>query len=1740
VSDVRTLDPKAPDPSAPAEGLPGEGLAAGGLPAGSASAGGVSAGDLLDAGAVLPLGGAEGDVLTARTYGHPALDGRAVVRLVPDAIGAAEDLALEYLGFGAAETDEVGRVERRSLGFPAWALVNDPGNGHHALAVVKEMERLTRLVATKPGLAKEGFDEIGERLDRSVPHFLPTFYEQVARLFLAVESRQQASALFGKARAAEQRHALEVDEKRLREVFLEFAGAGALSGKALREHARALTVRLSAADAYEQFRAVSLERCAAGLAPYAGMLEDLRRLSKSAGLDPAAEERSLLGEIIHTGPMNRAAASFWKSALPALTVLAAGDRSVRERLLTLFPTSGSDSPEVFDASWLALLERCGAVELLVNGSVPAAEWLSSWARHRRRGWRGSKRLPAELSLVERLVHRLVADGTPVRLLGGYGRQVTADLDLLDACLAWGVPVAAPAEDAGRLNLAEWLSQESDGSEGGRDLAALAADPRFTRLLRAGVEAVAGSGSGDRLAGIAGHPALRTALVGWLGDRADELSRPFGLPELDDQLRRLSHFSSRTVLATAPEAVARITAVSPAPAVARTLRAGIFDELGWPALEETLPRLGAVDPEAAGSRYGADLDKWYRTRDAWPALLVRVGTQVAAVGPTEVLDERLLTPPTASNRTWDEVTIRYVGGQWLIANGHGDDRRAVWSGRPTEVFRPGDGLNEYWSDSRSPSFELPDGGRCYGGRPVYAGDTSFASERRPVASDGISVWVLHENQWWEYDPESARRGRISMPAFFDSALAEGGVRLVEHACRLLPVRPGLESSPFGTKDGLLGWSVIYNPAERTLTACSVDGSRSPAVPLQGAQQGAHVDHLRDGLPVPPLRLPGGAALHPRETRGFHARIELYDAEGTRLAELTEGDRGGVHAAGTPLVAPLAYWHALRPRDERGSAVLRALTEADARALLADVSEGPETEAAARAEAAVHRVLPGITHPALVAGVAGLLVEAARHGRRVATLAERAARDEPAAAEPRARHAFDTVLSEAFHGFAERTYVYSYTYVPPDSTTILDQVRWVSEALAPGAAAGRTKLRGPSVGWVTLCGAGTAALAVRAASPTTTEAHRAALLEFLDTALSFDLGDGDAPLVDPRGRLRAVELRITRSRDDAQDSEDDEDSENERGGGFRGEVRHSGARRLLILGWLRDEINTNKNEDTYWHAVEYDPTGSFGGWDGCALVSSEVLGAPDDPVRAPVVRRLVELARQRGPLPYRPEQGADFADRVGITSLAGVLFQLGSPGLNSYPDVVPDEYLKPLDAKNAEVRAAVATLNALSVGERRAFTALLLPGVPERVVDLWTGGFALEPVADAWTAARGRRRVTPPPLIRRMAAEVSGGTAVNDALNPEWLEMLTGRTEQRMSGGELTPADPRRLLTGSALSDLVSAVRWLAYRLPYGDPLRRTLPVTVRMLRERLADPGLLLDLEVDQDSGWEAVSPRLREAHGAAPKRGGDEKELFELSAALVLTPTRYGQDWDAVWVRPAAVLPTAGSAGDGAGPGGGTGSGDGTGSGNSTGSGDGTGEGGPDHPDLRLLSATAGPAPALEALRELLSERFMELVTADGPPGAQQHPGRSVPKLVGEVVERFGLSEDAAALYLMLLALPDPTDRNQVEWTGWKPARMKKARAELAATELVVEAKRARAGRSLFLPGGWLEQSTPRLPSESWKTALLSWDLPGYVVGHRPVEELFEAAWRRVADGDAPGYEEFQGRAARGGRGGRADRGNRR
>ncbi|MCA9070516.1 MAG: hypothetical protein KDA84_16405, partial [Planctomycetaceae bacterium] len=177
---------------------------------------------------------------------------------------------------------------------------------------------------------------------------------------------------------------------------------------------------------------------------------------------------------------------------------------------------------------------------------------------------------------------------------------------------------------------------------------------------------------------------------------------------------------------------------------------------------------------------------------------------------------------------------------------------------------------------------------------------------------------------------------------------------------------------------------------------------------------------------------------------------------------------------------------------------------------------------------------------------------------------------------------------------------------------------------------------------------------------------------------------------------------------------------------------------------------------------------------------------------------------------------------------------------------------------------------------------------------------------------------------------------------------------------------------------------------------------------------------------------------------------------------------------------------------------------------------------------------ALESLKQIRAEgyqRICDRIKKTSVPEGQfeTNPALSVPELIATVEKVHELSVEAATLYLQILALPDCTTANIKLWNDWATGAFNKAAKELAKKKLVLEAKRARAGRSYFLPGGWEALKLPHLPIETWKLPLfqitrndagqLDTPLPR-ILPLVPVHELFEAAWNRTQSGDAPGYEE--------------------
>ncbi|MGW7402792.1 hypothetical protein ACWGI9_03430 [Streptomyces sp. NPDC054833] len=136
--------------------------------------------------------------------------------------------------------------------------------------------------------------------------------------------------------------------------------------------------------------------------------------------------------------------------------------------------------------------------------------------------------------------------------------------------------------------------------------------------------------------------------------------------------------------------------------------------------------------------------------------------------------------------------------------------------------------------------------------------------------------------------------------------------------------------------------------------------------------------------------------------------------------------------------------------------------------------------------------------------------------------------------------------------------------------------------------------------------------------------------------------------------------------------------------------------------------------------------------------------------------------------------------------------------------------------------------------------------------------------------------------------------------------------------------------------------------------------------------------------------------------------------------------------------------------------------------------------------------------------------------GYEANPALSAPDLVAETSGVLGVGPDAATLHLQLRALVRPTDRNVRRWNGWTAARHKAAQAELVAVGAVQTGRRARAGRTAFVPGEWQTLDAPHLPVESRK---LSTHLAGVVgkdargafarlLSPVPLHELFARAVR--------------------------------
>ncbi|WP_296138554.1 hypothetical protein [uncultured Tessaracoccus sp.] len=705
--------------------------------------------------------------LHARRYTSRLLDERQVVRLVPEPWREAEDIALHTFGLTFAQDAEVGRTTPRTVGFPAWPILNDPANARHALNLVGEMRSIARRVGTSPGPARDAFLALASRLQEAAPHFVPTLLEEAARAFLDVDNRHMALRLFGQARQVEREHNVPVDEERHRAVLLEFALAGALGAKELRAEARAVAERLAPEEALSSFVELNVQRVVGGKPPYAGMRADVRRLAKAAGIPPADVEPDMLARMLPAPALTKAPASFWKDYAAVITSLVRDRPALQPVTLRMFPTHLSSD------DWGRLLVDAGAAELLADGTVDPEPWVLALFGSLRQRSRWDDVQAGPPSVFREILAGCDWTGRAITLERGLW---AVDPSLLETLLAGGATILCGSGPSS-VPLVDWL-----GHDDSPDIPLVLAHPALReRVERSFPEAT----YDEAITRVDRFPALLAALHDWVlppgTDWDMNVTTAMSIaqrlsPLLDDDGTPATHVDLARRVRDGLD-VGRI--------VAATLRDGLIAELAWPAME------AAASSLPTPHEFAVD----------WPAVGVFHGTDVVFVaGDREVARHSFVLPAGQGLRT------SFMLVEDAVACCHTDqqhDGHVTWSTQPgtttpQEQFR--------W---RNDQMTLPvPGGMLTYQQVVRPGEPQVRfGDGRPV-SDGTRWWWWDGAQLHGVDPSTGRWVPGSFPEPFatwvDDIRREGG-RVLD--VRLQPASDETLASPLGAHDGLHGWLLL---------------------------------------------------------------------------------------------------------------------------------------------------------------------------------------------------------------------------------------------------------------------------------------------------------------------------------------------------------------------------------------------------------------------------------------------------------------------------------------------------------------------------------------------------------------------------------------------------------------------------------------------------------------------------------------------------------------------------------------------------------------------------------------------------------------------------------------------------------------------------------------------------------------------------------------------------------------------
>ncbi|MFF4434897.1 hypothetical protein ACFYZ4_37780 [Streptomyces sp. NPDC001513] len=1565
-----------------------------------------------------------------------------------------------------------------STTYADWVAAHDPDAAGTARALMEDMRSELARSYSKPG---RFLDTMTARARRLPPAHLPWFWDTVGHWLIGYGSRPGGRA-YAAARAAEDRHGLPVDPAYRRANALLFARGGAMPAKEFGAHQRFLAETLEPAAAHTALDAFLTAWAASRADLPADLVRRVRASAKAAGQGDEEVAR-LVGGILSVTRKKSVPDALLAAAEQVLTARPPAD-AVAAGLVEVFPDGVTDG-----GAWLRMLIGCGAAEAMESGRVVPEGGLHHWVGNFVRmyqyaaqsgGGVARQPLPAEfLDLVGRLGPRLRAAGAPVTVHTTRHHYQGFDADVLDACLAAGVTVVDPGPET-RMRF--W------GERSRRDLAALAADPVFGPRLEGRVHQdltprwspARGRRPGSAVTLLPGNEGIAHEVAGRVGKLVDTVAGG-GMAGAEEAVAELEALLDRPTVTALDGIADALAEAGAAGALRRSLTAGLPEELAWPALESVYAQFAAdAGPVAADEL----LPGVAGVTCTWPVLTVFGRDRAVAVAPDGVRGSCRFTVPDGATM----YAVHYAGGSflvsWTLKASPWFCDTAVWADRPDEPFTPDElsGLVPYGGSLDGAygfQFETADGGgRHGGGRVLRPGGTEGIDGDELLLGDGTRIWtnaVFGRRPWEVADPVTGeRRGPTPLPDFpgrpanADPAAApsEADMSLAVEALQLAPLPVGLDGSPLGSRNGLVGTRVLFRTRHRDHAPDhylleSVDGRTARFdIDRQGQEPWA--------LWAPPEGAVEDVVLAEAETR---TGVRAYTADGVLLWEL-DGHHSPRHPRVRParratasggVALPPAFWYLLRTRDATGSRALRGVGPQTADTLLTAALDGP-----AALRAAVARELPEVTDPVLAEAVVAVAGRAARVEERRRALHRRVTLlAEAAPALPR-RSAPDTELLPALFGLVSagdrdpwrRTrdvaLPATLSALASDGAclagTIVEEVR----RLSPPA---------PPHDWSQLLGTIDAA-AWRAAVAPTPDADRAALLALLDTWAGLPFARADSRWW--VGRADAATLDGLRA-----------------GGTLvaSAAMRAGGSACWFVAPAAPD--------------ADGDPVPA-------ALAEARLVRVErDDAAR---LRTLVETVDAHGPVPL-PESAAErFAELTGVRRAVA---RLVVAGLAGRPDRDEDRSL----ARKAPYKATPMTAESYQALRARlggaGRRAVLAAALPEDPAELWRPGgvlAAVERMAAVWRELLGAQPAVHDEAADALEADLGlsevwarrlaggYGAAEDTTVEAAGWELASTRYGNKVEVRAVPPAGPELPYgtpVGLALGQIASALVWAWTDRPVGDPAVAGAMALYERLRAELERPELLLELPGGKvhDSSTpiaEQFGPgRLPVVKGRYAEEGPVTVAAYDSGPLVACAPG------GAAFLRPAAAV-------------------------------------GPEV--WTRLRAITGLAEALDRVAPLMPggglERMMLRARSGAlPAGAYEaDPRQSCPELVARVGRELGAGADAAALYLQLATLAAPTDRNVRRWNGWSTKQHAQARTELLATGAVVEAKRARAGRTLFLPGEWTELKAPHLPLETvklashlvrplWRDTIQS---PfGRVLPTAPLHEMFAEAWERGRVGGA-------------------------